>query len=164
VVGQVELTGFSAYLHPVGDGLLLGVGQDIGPQAGGRGASLVLFDVSDPAKPRILQRSTVSSSYSQAGQDHHAFLWWPATDLAVLPIQQWEQPTFIGAIGFRVTTAAIGEVGRVKHPSQGSDPQRVPPFFERSLVVGDRLLTVSQAGLLASDLGTLHDQAWVPFG
>ena len=28
VLGQLELLGFSAYLHPLGNGLLLGVGQD----------------------------------------------------------------------------------------------------------------------------------------
>ena len=28
VAGELKILGFSAYLHPVGDGLLLGVGQD----------------------------------------------------------------------------------------------------------------------------------------
>ena len=28
VVGELKILGYSAYLHPVGDGLLLGIGQD----------------------------------------------------------------------------------------------------------------------------------------
>ena len=51
VVGQLELAGYSAYLHPVGDGLLLGVGQDASPQGRPLGTQLSLFDVSDPAHP-----------------------------------------------------------------------------------------------------------------
>jgi hypothetical protein len=37
------------------------------------------------------------------------------------------------------------------------------PSIRRSLVVGETLWTVSSAGALASDLGDLDEQAWVPF-
>ena len=36
--------------------------------------------------------------------------------------------------------------------------------FGRSVVVGERLFTTSQAGVLASSLRTLAQQVWVPFG
>ena len=34
VTGELKIPGYSAYLHPVGDGLLLGVGQDADLTAG----------------------------------------------------------------------------------------------------------------------------------
>ncbi|MEJ2579029.1 MAG: beta-propeller domain-containing protein, partial [Kineosporiaceae bacterium] len=51
-LGELELLGYSAYLHPLGAGRLLGVGQDA--DSGGRttGLQLSLFDVGDPAAPR----------------------------------------------------------------------------------------------------------------
>jgi hypothetical protein len=35
--------------------------------------------------------------------------------------------------------------------------------IERSLVIGESLITMSQDGLLASDLHSLADRSWVPF-
>ena len=38
VVGELKITGYSAYLHPIGDGLLMGVGQDATDQGRRLGA------------------------------------------------------------------------------------------------------------------------------
>lgn len=52
IAGELKIPGFSAYLHPVGDGLVLGVGYG-GTEEGLDGsAKLSLFDVSDPVNPR----------------------------------------------------------------------------------------------------------------
>ncbi len=53
----------------------------------------------------------------------------------------------------------LAGVGVVSHP-QGQ-PWRGQ--IRRSLVVGDTLWTVSAAGVMASDLDTLRQRAWVPF-
>ncbi|HEU4658100.1 MAG TPA: beta-propeller domain-containing protein [Capillimicrobium sp.] len=154
VAGELKIPGYSAYLHPVGDGLLLGVGQDADENGRLRGSQLSLFDVSDPAAPRRLHQRALGTGTSDAEWDHHAFLWWPATKLAVLPVYQ---PSFQGAIGFRVDArAGIDEVGRVTHDG-GFAPRR-------SVVVGDRLLTMSDAGVEVSALDTLAERAWLPFG
>ncbi len=51
IKGELKIPGFSSYLHPVGDGLVLGVGVD-GDESGQReGMKISLFDVSDPTKP-----------------------------------------------------------------------------------------------------------------
>ena len=73
------------------------------------------------------------------------------------------ESSFVGAIGLRVEAGAISEVGRVRHPSQSADHWYLPGI-QRALVIGDRLYTVSAAGVRQSDLGTLAEEAWVPFG
>ncbi len=162
VVGELKILGYSAYLHPVGDGLLLGIGQDATREGRTAGTQLSLFDVSDLSKPvRIAQRALGSSSSSDVEYDHRAFLYWPKTSLAVLPVQVFGgREGFTGAIGFRVRREAIEEVGRVSHEAaQGSYAPRVT----RTLVMGDRLFTLSSLGLKASNLATLDDEAFVPF-
>ena len=48
IVGELKIPGFSAYLHPYGEGRLLGIGWDA--TDGGTGsAKLTMFDTSDPA-------------------------------------------------------------------------------------------------------------------
>ena len=56
VTGELKIPGFSSYLHPVGDGLLLGVGQDATDEGRSLGAKVSLFDVTDPTNP--IERST----------------------------------------------------------------------------------------------------------
>src|SRR5690606_3548238 len=49
-VGELKIPGFSAYLHPVADGLLLGVGQDADEETGAtEGPHVSLFGVPEPA-------------------------------------------------------------------------------------------------------------------
>lgn len=70
IAGQLEVTGFSDFLHPVSDDLLLGLGED----ASG-GIKLELFDVSQVAQP--LSRGSLTlggrGSSSEARYDRHAF-------------------------------------------------------------------------------------------
>ncbi len=166
VAGELKLAGYSAYLHPVGKGLLLGVGQDAGEDGRTRGTQLSLFDVSNPASPsRVASYALGTPSSSEVEFDHHAFLWWAPTKLAVLPVQAYSDKAdgsqgFSGAIGFRVDRSGIGEVGRVSHPAgaQGYVAQ-----IRRSIVLGPKLLTVSDGGLLASPLDTLAGGSFVAF-
>ncbi len=51
VLGELELPGYSAYLHPIGGDLLLGIGQDVNDQGRPVGTQLSLFDVSDLRAP-----------------------------------------------------------------------------------------------------------------
>ena len=59
ILGELEMTGFSDYLHPIGDNLLIGVGMQAVtlPDNGGtrfQGVQVGLFDVSAPAAPVLL--------------------------------------------------------------------------------------------------------------
>jgi hypothetical protein len=162
VAGELKLLGFSAYLHPVGDGLMLGVGQDATPEGRQLGTQLSLFDVSDLAKPQRLSQARVGgASSSEVEYDHHAFLYWGPEKLAVLPVSIYDGRSnpFNGAIGFHVGRSRIDEVGRIAH----DDGQQYAPGIRRSVVVGRRLFTISDLGAKASSLSSLADEAWVPF-
>jgi uncharacterized secreted protein with C-terminal beta-propeller domain len=176
VRGELQLLGYSAYLHPVGDGRVLGVGQDATEQGRTLGTQVSLFDVSDLDAPKLLQRATVGGGSSSAVEwDHHAFLWWPPTRLALLPVTIWREvgtpvggpqgttafsQAFVGAVGFTVADGGIEEAGRISH-DQGQ-PYARP--ITRSLVVGDRVYTLSDAGLGVNRLDTLAPVSFVAFG
>jgi uncharacterized secreted protein with C-terminal beta-propeller domain len=161
LAGELAIPGYSAYLHPVGEGLLLGVGQDADPATGRvSGLQLSLFDVSDLAHPQRLQKLSIGErfSHSVAEFDHHAFLWWAATGLAVLPIDAGE---FTGAAGFSVDREqGIAEVGRITHPAPEGG---WAPSIQRSVVAGGRLFTVSDHGVRASALAGLADDGFAAF-
>jgi hypothetical protein len=145
------------------------VGQAANEQGRTQGTQVSLFDVSDPAKPtRLSNRVVGSGSSSTVEFDPHAFLWWDPLHLAVLPVQVYDYQgdgkaanQFVGAIGFNATKAGgVTEAGRASHPA---DSYGYSPPIARSLVVGDRLFTISTAGALASDLATFADRGFVAF-
>ena len=157
VLGELEILGFSSYLHPIGGDLLLGLGQDANEQGQTRGTQLSLFDVSDLSSPRRLHQTTLGESTSSAAEyDHRAFLYWAPTKLTVVPLSAYRpEDSFDGAVGFRVDRGdGITELGRADH--EGG-------MIMRSLVAQGRLFTVSDSGVLASTLDTLAPVAFTPF-
>ncbi len=166
VLGELKLLGYSAYLHPVGDDLLLGIGRDISEEGRVLGMQLSLFDVSDLRHPVRVRAQALGSSWSEAESDHHAFLWWGPTRLAVLPVQAYADKPFAGAIGFRVGRSGIDEVGRVTHTGEPGVPSGVRSGempIRRSLVVRGSLYTVSDGGVEATSLASFADNGWVAF-
>ena len=78
IEGEVELPGFSEYLHPLGENTVLGIGKDTRETDLGRvttqGLKLALFNVSNPAKPTVEQEFVIGApgTSSSALYDHHA--------------------------------------------------------------------------------------------
>lgn len=163
VTGELKITGFSAYLHPAGEGRLIGVGQEAGARGQTLGTQLSLFDVRDPARPVRLARFFQPKSGSDAEWDPHAFLYWPRTGLTVLPVNSYsaEGGDRSGAIALRVTDSAVTELGRITHPRIERENTGYRPGIQRSLVIGDSLWTLSEAGLQLNELTTLDEQAFI---
>ena len=87
VMGQLKITGFSEYLHPFAENLLIGVGRD-GTESGTNGDCKVsLFDVSDPANPTEASKLTVMNGkgycWTEMGYNHKVYIKISDTDFAV---------------------------------------------------------------------------------
>lgn len=148
-VGELQLSGYSAYLHPVGDGRLIGVGQEANVRGQVLGTQVSLFDVSDPASPNLVGRYQLNGGHSEAEVDPHAFLFWPKTGLVLIPVT----PSWNGALALTVDGAGIHPLGRVGPGRQ----------IRRSLVIGDTVWTLTDSGLGANQVTTLAAEGWVPF-
>ena len=94
ILGELKIPGYSAYLHPVGDGLVMGVGVD-GTETGTNGGMKVsLFDVSDPTKPVECGKFTMAGHDSEeryvyvdsnAYHDHKALCWDAENKIMYIP-------------------------------------------------------------------------------
>jgi uncharacterized secreted protein with C-terminal beta-propeller domain len=170
-VGELKITGYSAYLHPAGEGSLLGVGQEATGEGRTLGTQVSLFDVRDPARPRRTAQYHLRYGQSEVEFDPHAFLYWPASGLVVLPVITPYGPGLDadpgrpatagpGALVLRLHGSTLTRLGIVRHPGD-ADPGG--GTIRRSLVVGDTLWTVSDAGAEAVSGTDLSARAWVPF-
>jgi inhibitor of cysteine peptidase len=66
--GELKIPGFSSYLHPISENIILGVGQE-----GGR-VKVSLFNVSDPANPTEASKYNLTDGWTEVSSNHHAFL------------------------------------------------------------------------------------------
>jgi uncharacterized secreted protein with C-terminal beta-propeller domain len=161
--GELKVPGFSAYLHPIGDGFLLGVGMDAADDGRTTGAQISSFDVRDPAAPTQVDRLSFGARTSTpVGGDHHAFLYWGPTSTAVVPVTPGDGSTTDAVVLAVGADRRLARRGSISHAGQERAPDRSPGIV-RSLVVGDHLYTVSSAGVLASDLATLEPRSWQNF-
>jgi hypothetical protein len=156
VRGELLLTGYSSYLHPTGDGRLIGIGQDVNAQVRRTGLQLSLFRVGSSGDPTRLSVYQLPGGSSQAEFDPHAFLYWAPTGLLVVPI--WDYVTTSGSGGGALPIAPRGSVRAT--PLQSSGGVAVPPVTPYPLqsVTGVLLLHVSDTAL--SPIGLITQPSW----
>ena len=88
--GQLKIPGFSAYLHPLGEHRLLGMGQAAEPATGtsGRAGGAVRRQRPDPPARARRRVATPPDSQAQAGHDPRQFTWLPDRRTALTVISQ----------------------------------------------------------------------------
>ena len=65
IIGELKIPGFSEYLHPYGDGLLLGIGMDVDDTGTTtNGVKLSMFDISNPEDVAEVQKYVMEDCYS----------------------------------------------------------------------------------------------------
>jgi uncharacterized secreted protein with C-terminal beta-propeller domain len=102
VAGELKVNGFSSYIHPMGDDLLLTIGQDATDEGRVTGMHLQVFDVSNPAKPtrKFHEKVATESTYSwsAAQHDHHAFTYDPVTGTLAIPVQEYQSNAYYSGL------------------------------------------------------------------
>ena len=115
VAGELKIPGFSAYLHPVGGDLLVGLGQDADLRGTTRGAQAGTFDVSSLAAPRQVDTEHFGRASTFVAQwESRAFTYLPGERLVLAPLQAPNQGTT------RLVVLEVGEDGSLTRRSAAS--------------------------------------------
>lgn len=80
MLGELQIPGYSTYLHALGDAHLIGVGM-----SGAMTPKISLFDISDASHPKEKAVSELNAYKSSALTDHHAFTFDAVTGFLALP-------------------------------------------------------------------------------
>jgi uncharacterized secreted protein with C-terminal beta-propeller domain len=159
VAGELKIPGYSGYLHPIGENLLLGVGQS-GVDSGIRpsqpvregqvGVQFSLFDISDPASPRRIDTQTYGGGAAAAEFDPKAFLYWQPRNLIIAPTNLHGdfkgKGAFSGLLLLQANADGLKELGRLASVAYGT--------AARSLVIGDNVYILTDQALQANSLDT----------
>jgi hypothetical protein len=166
VVGELQLPGFIAYLHPIDDTHLLGVGREPSP-SGPMQVKVQLLDVSDLSAPAAVSTVLVGEgwSWSDALWDPHAFTWFASRGLLAIPFVDQGPDAFVSDLRlFHVDVSqGISEVGVLSMADlYASGPGfgfAWSPYVRRSVLADDFVYAVSDAGIRSARTSDLP--AWL---
>lgn len=156
LLGELIIPGFSNYLQSVGEGLLLGIGQEREAGSWNTNVHATLFDVSDPTKLTEITRQFLTEntqwSSSDAQFDHHALLYSAEDGLLVVPVYASGYDPQTGVYRseqllkvMRVTASGIEVLGEI----------RTDQSVFRTVRIGDVLYAISDSSVTAYNISDL---------
>ncbi|MCL2121444.1 MAG: beta-propeller domain-containing protein [Clostridiales bacterium] len=178
ITGELKVPGFSSYLHPVSDTVLLGVGRDVydlfrvdskgdpvvvGQQTGG--LKISLFDVSDMGKPKEID-TLVLGSYGESEllYNHKAAMF--KADEGLLGfcgyLNEDSGGYFQGAILISYADNTLSEAGRLAYENPYAEYSRGMDLLytgERLVYIGSRLYYLQDGFLRSFAIDTLEPLA-----
>ncbi len=175
VLGELKISGFSNYLHPFGDNMLIGFGKETKTEDDRlttRGLKLSLFDISSDT-PKELDSYVVlgSGNESIALYDHHAFLASSAKNIIVVPVilyedlTNWSKAKFNGFLVFEIVDGKIKLKGQIGHSIDNlSDYNNFIDYSaKRALYIKNNLYSFSNRFIKINSLGDLSEIKTVEF-
>jgi hypothetical protein len=183
VLGQLDIPGFSEYMHPIDADHLVTIGRDTTTSGVDQGLMLQIFDVSDPTTPRRSHTYKFGENgYSEANVNHKAFtfhrpegaaageglLAFPYVDYGFsygssLEVFEVSTQSGFAKLGSISHTNLLGQVcGFVSQDPAFGGPsyyECVQPEVRRGIFIfgeeGDFVYSVSHAGVLVHELTNL---------
>ena len=153
ITGELEVPGFSDYLHPVSEHVILGMGQE------DNSMKLSLFDVSDMGKPKELDTLLMGkNSASELLYNHKAAMFHYDDEFLAFPLTIYDANWF-GASLVSYEGNRLAEKGRISGnekllPQTSTD---VYGFQQRLLYISDTLYYVHGQSVRSFDLDTLKE-------
>ncbi len=150
VLGEVDLPGFSTYLHPLDATHLLTLGRAGDAEGRLRGLALRIFDVGDTAAPRLTAEYELATHQgSPAEYDHLAFTYDARLGLLALPTNDEGLDNTAHLHVFAIDAeAGIALRGSVSRGGGSLDPCP-PPFMD--MICGHPGLEAMQRGVFVDD-------------
>ncbi|MCP4917090.1 MAG: hypothetical protein GY913_09210 [Proteobacteria bacterium] len=152
-VGELEITGFSNYIHPMDSGHILAVGMEADTDGWTQNLQVSQFDVSDLENPVLDSRLQLDSYGSEAQYEHHAFNWFAPVETLLLPSGYGDESEMFlihAAPGDELALKGSIDQDEVLY-SAGSDNDYCTNF-RRSVVIEEVAYGISNAGITVTDL------------
>lgn len=154
IKGEVKLPGFSSYLHPAGDGLMLGIGTDGTEDGINDNAKISLFDVSDPTAPKEIDNLILEHGYLET--DYKAFVTCAKDNSFIIPFNAYTWYDEYDGEDYSVSAEASSgavrikvENGKIVLLNKYLDSE-IDGNCERAAYIGNTVYTVSFEPIIVS--------------
>lgn len=152
VKGELKIPGYSAYLHPIGDNLLLGIGYEGDSRnADFNSVKISLFDISDPTNLKELDKLVYLKSSTPVVNNPKAFLYKADEGIVGMPVISYDDKSeeyFYYIIQVKDNKLTLN------HKLLHSAGYYVGLNHLRGTYIGDEFFTVSDYIVKKFDFGT----------
>jgi inhibitor of cysteine peptidase len=182
ILGELEITGYSDYLHLYDESHVIGVGKEtVAAEEGDfswyQGVKISLFDVTDVTEPKELAKYEIGDrgTDSPVLNDHKAFLFDREKNLLVLPVlvakvNESQYPNGVppytygeivwqGAYVFTISLELEEKImlrGTITHIENGN-VHNASNYVTRALFIGEVLYTISNSKIKMNSLADLSE-------
>jgi len=173
VLGELKIPGFSQYLHPVGDGLLLGIGRDtqeiytrdsrgVETVVGFRdtGVKVSLFDVSDPFDPKEIDVLLLGEGWAEVSHNPRALMCDSARSLYGFTLESWGNRGY-WSLDAKILSVENGKISIAATLDGIGD--NYGAYGSRLCFIGNTLYLVHGAGVDAYDYSNFNKLASIWF-
>ncbi len=175
LAGELEVFGFSSYLHPIADGRLLAIGVGGDENGANWQTQVSMFDVSDFDAPAVLdteQLVTEGYAWSEAQWEHKAFQYFPPAKLLAVPVSSWvdsfdedtQTYTYTWTSKLELisvdTETGLGRHGSIDHSAYYNNLDQewwASPEVRRSIFMGDFIYAISARAITVHALDGLNE-------
>lgn len=155
VLGELKLPGYSTYLHPLSDTVLLGIGYGGDEEnADTNDLKIALFDVSDMTSPKLLDEFIIECASSEANYEPKALIHYAEKNIVGIPVTDYNYSGTGEANCVRsfaiinYTDNKLSEVKGFVHDSTG-----YTDLF-RGTYIGEKLYTVDEFKIVEHSLSS----------
>jgi len=158
ITGELKIPGFSNYLHPYSDTILIGIGKN-GDQNGALdGLKISLFDISDKSSPKEIDSYVIKNADSEAQYNHKAFLTSGKNGFFGIPVSIYDSNGRY-KFAFDMFTVQDGKlklVGDYTNYNSNESKSEYESFMEvrRGAYIGDTLYVISDSKIKAFSIKT----------
>ncbi len=162
IKGELKIPGYSAYLHPIGDNLLIGIGYEGDSQnADFNSVKVSLFDISDPTNLKELDKLVYLKASTTVRDNPKALIYKADEGILGMPVNTYEDDS-IGYLYYiiQVKDNKLTLRHKLTH---------VTGYYKgigdvRGTYIGDDFFTVSDYLVKKFDFGTGEFESQVTFG
>lgn len=162
VKGELKIPGYSAYLHPIGDNLLIGIGYEGDSQnADFNSVKVSLFDISDPTNLKELDKLVYLKASTSVRDNPKALIYKADEGILGMPVNTYDDDS-IGYLYYIIQVKDNKLTLRHKLTHVSGYYKGVNDL--RGTYIGDDFFTVSDYLVKRFDFGTGEFEAQVTFG
>ena len=161
VKGELKIPGYSAYLHPIGDNLLIGIGYEGDSQnADFNSVKISLFDISDPKNLKELDKLVYLNASTAVRDNPKALLYKADESIIGIPVNTYDDKT--EEYLFYLIQVKDNKL-TLKHKLLHTSGYYVGVNQFRGTYIGDDFFTVSDYIVRKFDFGTGEFESQVTF-
>lgn len=154
IKGELFMPGYSTYLHPLGNGRLLGIGYGGDDEnADLNKLKIALYDVSNMTKPEILDEFIINNGDTTVNYNPKALIYYAAKNIIGIPVTVYDYGYYTKTVNsYAVITYADGKLASVEgFVHERSDYIYSSKLF-RGTCIGDCLYTVDDYSVIEHGL------------